>query len=151
VDRQTTRCFPARLDSLPSVVAFLEETCRAAGLIHDVCLRLTLLVEELFTNTVLHGHGGDSDALVSLSVEVGAGEIALTYTDSAPLRDPFATLPRPDESASVEERPVGGLGLSLIAGIVERLEYSHVAGRNRVYLVVRRPPPPVAAPASAEV
>jgi serine/threonine-protein kinase RsbW len=140
LDSQTTRSFPARLDLLPSVTAYLEETCPAAGLVRDDCLRLTLLVEELFTNTVVHGHGGDTDAPVSLSVEVGAREVALTYEDSAPSSDPFAARPRPDESASVEERPVGGLGLSLIAGIVERLEYSHVGGRNRVHLVVRRPP-----------
>ncbi|MGH2651536.1 MAG: ATP-binding protein, partial [Actinomycetota bacterium] len=79
MDRQTTRSFPARLDLLPSVAAYLEETCTAAGLVRDDCLRLTLLVEELFTNTVQHGHGGDTDAPVSLSVEVGAGEVALTY------------------------------------------------------------------------
>lgn len=147
LDRQTTRSFPARLDLLPRVAAYLEETCTAAGLVRDDCLRITLLVEELFTNTVRHGHGGDSDAPVSLSVEVGPGEVTLTYEDSAPSRDPFATVPPPDESASVEERAVGGLGLSLIAGIVERLEYSQVGGRNRVHLVVRRPraaagPPP---------
>jgi anti-sigma regulatory factor (Ser/Thr protein kinase) len=150
LDRQTTRSFPARLDLLPRVAAYLEETCAAAGLVRDDCLRLTLLVEELFTNTVQHGHGGDTDALVSLSVEVGAGEISLVYEDSAPSRDPFATPPRLDESASVEERPVGGLGLSLIAGIVERLEYSHVAGRNRLHLVVRRPDAAGAGPAPAD-
>jgi serine/threonine-protein kinase RsbW len=150
LDRQTTRSFPARLDLLPSVAAYLEKTCTAAGLVRDDCLRLTLLVEELFTNTVLHGHGGDTDALVTLSVEVGTGAIALTYEDSAPSRDPFATRPRLDEGASVEERPVGGLGLPLIAGIVERLEYSYVGGRNRMYLVVRRPSATSAPPAPTD-
>ena len=148
-DLQTTRSFPARLDLLPSLTAYLEEAGTAAGLARDDCLRLTLLVEELFTNTVLHGHGGDTDALVTLAVDFGAGQIALTYEDSAPSRDPFAALPRLDERASVEERAVGGLGLPLIAGIVERLEYSRVGGRNRVYLVIHRPPPTGAQPATA--
>ena len=150
MDPQTTRSFPARLELLPNVTAYLEETCTAAGLVRDDCPRLTLLVEELFTHTVVHGHGGDTDAPVSLSVEVGAGEVALTYEDSAPSRDPFATLPRAHESSSVEDRPVGGLGLSLIAGIVERLEYSHVGGRNRLHLVVRRPPAAGASPRPRE-
>jgi anti-sigma regulatory factor (Ser/Thr protein kinase) len=143
---ETIRSFPARLDAFPRVGAFLEETCGAAGVARDDYLRLTLLVEELFTNTVLHGHGGDSDAPVSLAVDVGAGEITLIYEDSAPRRDPFAGAPRIDESASVEGRPVGGLGLSLITGIVERVEYAHVDGRNRLHLVVKRPRP--ARPAS---
>lgn len=136
---ETIRSFPARLEALPRVGAFLEETCAAAGVARDDYLRLTLLVEELFTNTVLHGHGGDSEAPVSLSVDVGPGEISLIYEDSAPRRDPFADAPRIDESATVEGRPVGGLGLSLIAGMVDRMEYAHVGGRNRLYLVIKRP------------
>jgi hypothetical protein len=39
---------------------------------------------------------------VSLSVDVGAGEVSLIYEDSAPRRDPFAGAPRIDESATVE-------------------------------------------------
>ncbi len=79
--RQT---FPARRDALPRVDAFLSEVCAAAGLERDVCLRLTLLVEELFTNTVVHGHGHDSEAPVWLEFEVASGGVALTYEDTAP-------------------------------------------------------------------
>jgi serine/threonine-protein kinase RsbW len=61
-----SRTFPARRDALPQVDAFLGEVCAAAGLGRETCLRLTLLVEELFTNTVVHGHGADSDAPVRL-------------------------------------------------------------------------------------
>ena len=50
-----SRTFPARRDALPQVEAFLAEVCSAAGLDRAMCLRVTLLVEELFTNTVVHG------------------------------------------------------------------------------------------------
>ena len=55
------RIFPARRDALPQIAAFLAEVCAAASFSREGCLRLTLLVEELFTNTVMHGHGGDSE------------------------------------------------------------------------------------------
>src|SRR5258707_12214131 len=61
-----SRTFPARRDALPQVDAFLGEVCVAAGLGRETCLRLTLLVEELFTNTVGHGYGADSEAPVRL-------------------------------------------------------------------------------------
>ncbi|HWP77683.1 MAG TPA: ATP-binding protein, partial [Methylomirabilota bacterium] len=65
-----SQTFPARRDALPRVDAFLGEVCSGAGLGRDTCLRLTLLVEELFTNTVVHGHGGDSEAPVRIECEV---------------------------------------------------------------------------------
>jgi len=43
------RIFPARRAALPQVEAFLAEVCAAAQLDRAMCLRVTLLVEELVT------------------------------------------------------------------------------------------------------
>jgi len=93
-----TRSFPARRDALPQVEAFLAEVCAAAGLDRAMGLRVTLLVEELFTNTVVHGHGADSDAPVQLDCEVAAGRIALVYEDTGPPHDPFAAVASPSRA-----------------------------------------------------
>ena len=93
------RIFPARRDALPQVEAFLAEVCAAAGLDRAMCLRVTLLVEELFTNTVVHGHGADSDAPVRLDCEVAPGRITLVYEDTGPPHDPFAVVASPDPDA----------------------------------------------------
>lgn len=103
------------------------------------CLRLTLLVEELFTNTIVHGHGTDTEAPVYLAFAIQPGSIALTYEDTARPYDPFARVRVPDDSLGVEERPVGGLGVALVAAIAERVEYTHVAGKNRISLVIPTP------------
>jgi anti-sigma regulatory factor (Ser/Thr protein kinase) len=49
--------FSARLGAFSEVRALLHEFGLRAGLCRDDALRLTLIVEELFTNTVHHGHG----------------------------------------------------------------------------------------------
>ena len=133
---QHARMFPARLGALPEVAAFTAEACGDAGLGHDACLRLTLLLEELFTNTVVHGHGGGSDALVSIGFDVGPGRIRLTYEDTAPPHDPFAAVAPPDEAASVDDRLVGGLGVLLVASMARDVEYRRVDGRNRIALTI---------------
>ena len=115
---------------------FIGAVCAAAGVPRKTCLRLTLLVEELFTNTVVHGHGRDTEAPIHLTVDVGVESIALTYEDTAPPHDPFAKVPVPDEAAGVEERPVGGLGVVLIAAMAERVDYTYAAGRNRISLIM---------------
>ena len=125
------------MSALPEVAAFTAEACSAAGLVHDACLRLTLLIEELFTNTVVHGHGGESDEPVAIAFDSRSGRITVTYEDTAPPHDPFAAMAPPDEAVAVEDRPVGGLGVLLVAAMAMDVEYRHVDGRNRISLVMR--------------
>jgi serine/threonine-protein kinase RsbW len=130
------RIFPARRDALPQIEAFLAEVCTAAGLEREMCLRVTLLVEELFTNTVVHGHGADSDAPVRLDCEVAPGRITLLYEDTGPPHDPFATVTSPDPDADVRDRPVGGLGVLLVSAMARHVEYRRADDRNRISLVI---------------
>jgi len=125
--------------SLTEVTTFIEHVSGLAGLPGPVGLRLALLVEELFTNTVVHGHRGDSDEPVRLSLGVEPGRIALAYEDTAPPHDPFQSLVRPDDSSTVEDRPVGGLGVLLVAAMATDVAYSRVEDQNRIFLVVSAP------------
>jgi anti-sigma regulatory factor (Ser/Thr protein kinase) len=133
---QQVQVFPARMSELPDVAAFTTRACDAAGFDRDACLRLVLLVEELFANTVAHGHGQDSDAPVRIAFDVEAGRVRLLYEDTGPAHDPFASITPPDEAAEVEDRPVGGLGILLIAAMARDVEYRRADGRNRIALVV---------------
>ncbi len=118
---------------------FIADICATNGVPRKACLRLTLLVEELFTNTVEHGHGTDTEAPVSLAFAIQPGSVALTYEDTARPYDPFAGVRVPDDSLGVEERPVGGLGVALVAAIAERVQYARVGGKNRISLVIPTP------------
>ena len=130
------RIFLARRDALSRVGTFLAEVCDAAGLPREGCLRLTLLVEELFTNTVTHGYGADSDAPVRLECEATPGRIVLVYEDTAPAHDPFAAVSSPSTDTTVEDRPVGGLGVLLVSAMARQVEYRRVGDRNRITLVI---------------
>ena len=121
---------------------FIAEICAANGVPRKACLRLTLLVEELFTNTIVHGHGADTESPVYLAFEIQPGAIGLTYEDTARPYDPFARVRVPDAALGVEEQPVGGLGVVLVAAIAERVEYAYVRGKNRISLVIPTPSEP---------
>jgi serine/threonine-protein kinase RsbW len=132
--------FPARLAALGGLKTLVEDFSVRAPLSRDDCLRLTLIVEELFTNTVRHGHGGDSDARVELTLEARPSTVALTYLDSAPPFDPLAAALQADTSSPIEERRVGGLGILLSVSLSRQASYAYVDGRNRVELVLVRDP-----------
>jgi anti-sigma regulatory factor (Ser/Thr protein kinase) len=94
-------------------------------------MRLQLVVEELFVNTVTYGHGGDSEAPVDVSVCIDADRVTLVDEDNAPAFNPFAKVEPPDPAASLEteRRP---LGVFLITQLAERCDYAGTANRNRV-------------------
>lgn len=132
-----SRTFLARMSALSEVVAFTAEACRDADLGREVCLRLTLLVEELFSNTVVHGHAGGSDAPVTVTLDAERGRITLTYEDTGPPHDPFAAVVQPDGAATVEDWPVGGLGVFLVASMATDIEYRRIDDKNRIALTIR--------------
>lgn len=131
------REFPARLASLHETAAFAQAFCDRHRIPRATALRLALAIEELFTNSVIHGHGGDSDAtiVVGLSV-VDSTRIWLAFADAAARFDPRPRLRTPPASldAPAAERTAGGLGLHLVGRMATRFRYAYLGG-NRVALV----------------
>jgi serine/threonine-protein kinase RsbW len=134
------RIFNARQDNLAAAVAFTEAFCERHGASPADCMRLMLAVEELFTNTLKHGHRGDSDAPVRIGLGVDPAYLSLQYEDSAPPFDPLQYLREsaPDPATLVTDLPPGGYGLPLLAEMAEQLGYEHVQGFNCVRLRFKR-------------
>ena len=130
----------ARLEGLAEAIAFVEAFCADRGVAASDGLRLSLVVEELFTNTVVHGHGGGSDAPVRLVLRADSSHLELSYEDSAPPFDPVAHAARSpvDPAAAVADRPIGHLGLALVVDMAERISYVRLDDRNLVVLALRR-------------
>jgi serine/threonine-protein kinase RsbW len=118
------------MSALPDIERFIVEVCEACGVARESRFRLAVLIEELFTNTVRHGHAGDTDEPVVLVLQPSPGRMTAIYEDTAPPHDPFATSPSP-----TVEGKVGGVGLQLIAGM-SRPEYRYANGKNRISLVL---------------
>jgi len=134
--KHLSRTFPAQLRAFEQVKALIDEFGDATRLGREDRHKLTLIVEELFTNTVTHGHRGDSNAPVQISLEETAAGVQLTYEDSAPPYDPLAASRRTDIESTINERRVGGLGVFLTIGLTNGANYRFVEGRNRISLTL---------------
>jgi serine/threonine-protein kinase RsbW len=128
--------FPARLEALKGARAFLESFCADAGVSRQSCLKLNLVVEELFLNTVKHGHRGGSDAPVWIALGSEGGAIRMTYEDCAPPFNPFAEATREMMEALAGVRREGGLGVLLANALTTESEYAYLFGRNRIRLAL---------------
>src|SRR5689334_11004314 len=129
--------FPSRPEAWRKARAFIETFCRDAGVPRDSTLKANLVVEELFLNTVKHGHRGGSDAPVWITLESRDGAMSLTYEDRAPPFNPFASKTREMLEALAETRREGGLGVILAHGLTASADYAYLYGRNRIKLTLR--------------
>src|SRR5438874_13749669 len=96
--------FLSRLAELRPLSAFLTDFCDQAGIERERCLRLHLVVEELFINTIRHGHRKDCDAPVWVSLEAGTRAVQVTYEDTAQRFNPYAR--RPDNPLDMASKLV---------------------------------------------
>src|SRR3954465_15396958 len=122
--------FPARLGELRHLTAFLEACWTAQAVERSRCLRLNVVLEELFVNSVQPGYRGDCDAPSWITLDVRPEAVQITYEDTAPPFNPFAHLPAPDA-----HHKVGGLGVLLTRELAAAGRgYAYLFGRNRVRL-----------------
>ena len=115
----------AQLQQLASVMNWLEYSGRRLELDPELLLRLQLVAEELFLNTVQHGHPRDPD--IELGLCAGEGEVLLTYADHAPAFDPHSRPLPPDPQR-------GGVGLALIRQLPDHVDYQRRGGQNLISL-----------------
>jgi serine/threonine-protein kinase RsbW len=143
---QAEGTFHARLPSFAEVRALAEAFGQAVGADHDATLRVVLVLEELFTNTVAHGYPAGSEGPVWVALAMKGAAIEITYEDACPAFDPVTGAPAAERA--VEQ--AGGVGLALVRGLSVSADYARIGDRNRVVLTVATgsavPPPSAAAP-----
>lgn len=97
---------------------------------------LNVALDELLHNTIAHGFSGRKEGAVTIDVELGTDRLTVTLTDDGQPFNPLVAA-SPDTARSVEERPVGGLGIHLVRQLMDEIRYHRRAGRNVVTLVKR--------------
>ena len=133
------REFPARLASLTDVAAFIEDFGTRHGIDPSLALRLTLVLEELVTNTIEHGFGTENDAPIRVSLTASdARSVSLVFEDSAPPFDPLTHLAQRPSAVhdAFDAQPLGGLGIHLVRSLASAACYAYVDGGNRLRLTL---------------
>jgi anti-sigma regulatory factor (Ser/Thr protein kinase) len=126
----------ARRDG-PAALDRLEALVRAAGWAAPAALELRLVAEEVVTNVAKYGYEPGAVPALELRVSIGADAAVLEFHDQGRPFDPLAQ-PPPDLEAPLLDRPVGGLGLTLVRALVEEARYAREGRTNVLRLVKRR-------------
>jgi anti-sigma regulatory factor (Ser/Thr protein kinase) len=88
-------------------------------------------VEELVTNVIKYGYEDEAQHEILLTTTVRDGRIQVVVEDDGHEFDPTQR-EAPDLNRSIEEIPIGGLGLHLVRQLADHVSYERVGARNKV-------------------
>lgn len=120
----------ARQDELPGLIQAISRMADEFGFPNTVVGKLQLIVEELFLNTIVHGHQSDCEMPVQIRLSGTPRAPRLDYEDSAPAFDPVPAMHNP-----VIPEQLGGQGLHLVRAMSKSIQYRYENGRNILSLL----------------
>ena len=121
----------------PAALDRLEDRCRAAGLAQPIVLDLRVVAEEVLTNVAKYGFEPGAAPAMELLLSFTEDAAVLEFRDQGRGFDPL-NQPPPDLDAPLAERPLGGVGLTLLRALVDEAAYAREGPMNVLRLVKRR-------------
>ena len=123
------------MESLEPVLAHVK--LAASGTLSAIALRAETALEELLTNSVVHGNTAQSEeASIWLAVAASNESLKLQFEDAFAEFDPMAEIDTALQrtAGSLEQRRIGGLGLLMVYRLADRFFYTRENGRNCIEL-----------------
>jgi len=124
-----------QLPQLEKLVATLEDLGDRWAIPMKTVMEINLVLEELFTNVVFYAFEDQAQHTIDIEFEKDeSGMLRITLQDDG---KPFNLLERRETDSlakSIEERPIGGLGIHFVKEMMTRVEYQRKDDRNIVTL-----------------
>ena len=119
---------PNKIEELTKVSEFIKQIGEQMNLPHELVINLNLAMEEAVSNVIFYGFE-NRNGEIEITFSLKDGKLVFTIVDDGVEFD-LTLKENPDTTLSVEERPVGGLGIFLIKQIMNEIEYRRENGKN---------------------
>ena len=124
--------------ALVELRSFLQRSLEAYGFSEVDRHQVTLAVEEVCTNLIIHSHASNPKEVIYLEVKELKEKLAIEITDKG---DAFNLLEYevPDLKKVIEEKRKGGIGIYLVKKIMDEIEFESKNGKNTCRLIKKFP------------
>ena len=109
--------------------AFIKSVTDRLGLPPSAASKIKLAVEEAVANVINYAYPKGVEGEVMVEADSNGKCLKIAISDSGMPFDPTEAA-RADTTLSVEERPVGGLGILLVRELMDSINYERQDGRN---------------------
>ena len=122
---------PALCRATEDAVAFL----RGHGLGEQAIYACNLIIEEIGTNILKYAYGDRHTHEIRLHLRVEPRRVKIVFEDDGREFNPQHA-PAPDLNAPLEERKIGGLGITLVRQFASAIQYERIGAINRLSVLV---------------
>lgn len=123
----------SRPDAIAPALDSIETGLADVGVAQELALELRLIAEEVITNVVKYA---EADT-IQIDFKVSDITVVLEVRDNGKRFDPLGAA-APDLEASVEDRPLGGLGIHLVQALADEVSYERRDDWNVLRLTKKR-------------
>ena len=117
------------LEQLTRLYAFLDRQAGVYKLEELLSMQIKLALEEAVTNVILYAYPDKKDLDIRIDMSCENKRLTIVITDTGIAFNPLERQ-EPDLTLSLEERPIGGLGIFLVKQLMTEVTYSHSDGKN---------------------
>ena len=108
---------------------FVQSVTEELQLDKALSRRIKLAVEEVVVNIMNYAYVADVKGQVKVEAMANDERLRFILTDSGRSFDPTA-VSRADTTLTVEDRPIGGLGILLVRNLMDSINYERIDGQN---------------------
>ena len=126
---------PNDVETIPQLNEFIDMIAEETGMDMSLTMSLNLAIEEAVVNVMTYAYPEGTTGNVKIEAIADQEWLSFIISDSGIPFDPTAK-EAADTTLSVEERPIGGLGIFLVRQLMDTINYKRINGMN--ILTVRK-------------
>ena len=108
---------------------FVKDVLNRLNIETNLVRKLQLAVEEAVVNVISYAYPEGTTGNIQVSATADSETLRFIITDSGSPFDPTVAA-KADTNLSIEERPIGGLGILLLRELMDTINYERVDGNN---------------------
>jgi sigma-B regulation protein RsbU (phosphoserine phosphatase) len=119
-------------NGLPAIVQVNERFNSFAddhGLPKSISKKMNMVFDEILNNIISYAYEDKNEHDIDVTVELAGNWLSVKISDDGIPFDPFS-IKTPDTDQSLEERDVGGLGIHLVRGMMDKFSYKRENNKN---------------------
>ncbi len=125
----------ATVENIAAATDFVTEQLEQLGCPMKVQMQFSIAVDELFCNIAYYAYpSGGGTATVQVCAREEGRQVIVTFMDEGIPYNPLAK-EDPDIALSVEERPIGGLGIFMVKKSMDDMQYRYEGGKNILSII----------------
>jgi len=124
------------LGDLDQIRRFVRETAVDGGCEPEALDELIVAVNEATANIVRHGYQKEAGE-IRVTVVCSSELVKVTLLDACPVFDP-TTVPSPDTTLPLDERPFGGMGVHMMRTFCDEMSYRKDSNGGNELILLKR-------------